>query len=68
MDSTPSPNLPALAPPDIEPATPRAPLLAERSDFLEGDTPAAAKVQAFRVPPRLLQEYPLRMVLPIPAF
>jgi hypothetical protein len=56
-------NLPAVPPTDAESAPPRAPLVPERSDFLEGDTPAAAKVQAFRVPPKLLQEYPLRMVL-----
>ena len=41
-------NLPALPPPDAEAASPRrTPLLAERSDFLEGDSPAAAKVEAF---------------------
>ena len=41
-------NLPALPPPDAEAASPRrTPLLAERSDFLEGDAPAAAKVEAF---------------------
>jgi integrase/recombinase XerD len=34
-------TLPAVSPPK------RAPLLPERSDFLEGDTPAAAKVEAF---------------------
>ena len=60
-------NLPAVPPTDAGRRHP-APLVPERSDFLEGDTPAAAKVQAFRVPPKLLQEYPLRMVLPIPAF
>ena len=38
--------LPALPPPDAEVA-PRPPLLAERSDFLEGDSPAAEKVEAF---------------------
>ena len=46
MEST--TNLPALPPPDAEAASPRrTPLLAERSDFLEGDAPAAAKVEAF---------------------
>jgi hypothetical protein len=29
------------------PKTPRKPLLAERTDFLDGDVPAAAKVEAF---------------------
>ncbi len=44
METTP----PALPPPDAEAAPPRpAPLLPERSDFLEGDAPAAAKVEAF---------------------
>ena len=36
-------GLPALPPP----APPRAPLVPERSEFLEGDAPAAAKVEAF---------------------
>jgi len=46
-DAEPRPNsgagdgLPAVSPPK------RAPLLPERSDFLEGDAPAAAKVEAF---------------------
>jgi integrase len=41
-------NLPALPPPDAEAASPRrTPLLAERSEFLEGDAPAAEKVEAF---------------------
>ena len=39
--------LPALPPPDAEVAPPRTPLLPERSDFLEGDAPAAEKVEAF---------------------
>ena len=40
--------LPALPPPDAEAAPPRrTPLLPERSDFLEGDAPAAEKVEAF---------------------
>ena len=47
MDPIPSPTLPAVAPPDTEPVAPRAPLLPERTDFLEGDAPAAAKVEAF---------------------
>jgi site-specific recombinase XerD len=47
MDSIPSPNLPAVAPPDAAPEPARAPLLPERSDFLEGDAPAADKVQTF---------------------
>ena len=41
-------DLPALPPPDTAAAAPpRTPLLPERSDFLEGDAPAAAKVEAF---------------------
>src|SRR5512132_2231435 len=40
-------TLPALPPPDTEVAPPRTPLLPERSDFLEGDAPAAEKVEAF---------------------
>ena len=41
-------TLSALPPPDAEAASPRrTPLLPERSDFLEGDAPAADKVQAF---------------------
>ena len=40
-------TLPALPPPDTEVAPPRTPLLPERSDFLEGDSPAAEKVEAF---------------------
>src|SRR5208337_1271949 len=36
-------NLPALPPPTPH----RPPLVPERSDFLEGDAPAADKVQAF---------------------
>ena len=47
MDSTPSPTLPAIAPPDAAQAAPRVPLVPERSDFFEGDAPAADKVQAF---------------------
>jgi hypothetical protein len=43
----PSPNLPAIPQPEAEPAPPRVPLMPERSDFLEGDTPAADKVEAF---------------------
>jgi site-specific recombinase XerD len=42
-------NLPAVPPTEAAAATstPRAPLLPERTDFLEGDSPAAAKVEAF---------------------
>jgi Phage integrase, N-terminal SAM-like domain len=40
-------NLPAVLPTEAEPAPPRTPLMPERSDFLEGDSPAAAKVEAF---------------------
>ena len=40
--------VPALPPPAAEVAPPRrTPLLPERSDFLEGDAPAAEKVEAF---------------------
>src|SRR5512135_40900 len=38
---------PALPPPGAAVAPPRTPLLPERSDFLEGDSPAAEKVEAF---------------------
>ena len=48
MDSMPPRiNLPAIPLPDAAAAPSRAPLLPERSDFLEGDLPAAAKVEAF---------------------
>ena len=48
MDSMPPRiNLPAIPQQDAEPAPPRSPLLPERTDFLEGDAPAAAKVEAF---------------------
>ena len=40
-------NLPAIPQQDAEPAPPHTPLLPERTDFLEGDAPAAAKVEAF---------------------
>jgi hypothetical protein len=40
-------NVPAVPPTDAEPAPPHTPLLPERTDFLEGDAPAAAKVEAF---------------------
>src|SRR5437773_3097278 len=44
----PSPtNVPAIPQPEAEPAPPRTPLVPERSDFLEGDAPAASKVEAF---------------------
>ena len=45
MDSIPSPTLPVVASTVAKPSRP--PLLPERSDFLEGDAPAADKVQAF---------------------
>ena len=38
-------NLPAVLPTDA--ASARPPLVPERTDFLEGDAPAAAKVEAF---------------------
>src|SRR5216110_1581037 len=48
MDSIPSPTLPAIAPPqDVPPAPARPALVPERSDFLDGDAPAAEKVAAF---------------------
>jgi len=40
-------NLPAVPPTDAEPAPPHTPLMPERTDFLEGDAPAASKVEAF---------------------
>ena len=40
-------NLPAVPPTEAEPAPPPTPLVPERTDFLEGDAPAAAKVEAF---------------------
>src|SRR5215813_3274024 len=40
-------HLLAVPQPEAEPAPPRVPLVPERSDFLEGDSPAAAKVEAF---------------------
>src|SRR4051795_5546829 len=40
-------DIPALPQTEAEPAPPRAPLVPERSDFLEGDAPAADKVEAF---------------------
>jgi hypothetical protein len=39
-------NLPAVLPTDAASARP-APMVPERTDFLEGDAPAAAKVEAF---------------------
>jgi hypothetical protein len=39
--------VPAIPLPDAEPAPPRTLLVPERSDFLEGDAPAADKVGAF---------------------
>src|SRR5271166_1142057 len=47
MDHIHPPTLPAVVPPDVEPAPPHTPLMPERTDFLEGDAPAAAKVEAF---------------------
>ena len=54
MDSMPKPShLSNLCSADIscrtdaQPATPPAPLVPERSDFLKGDAPAAARVEAF---------------------
>ena len=43
-----TPSVPALPPPEAAAAArTAAPLLSERSDFLEGDAPAARKVEAF---------------------
>src|SRR5215468_12109496 len=42
----PPPDLPAV-PANEDRLPPRVPLVPERSDFLEGDSPAAAKVEAF---------------------
>src|SRR5437016_33102 len=42
----PSPNLPAV-PANDDKLPARVPLVPERSDFLEGDSPAATKVEAF---------------------
>src|SRR4051794_22659154 len=47
MDSMTPSNLPAIPADEDVPAPPRVPLVPERSDFLEGDGPAADKVQAF---------------------
>src|SRR4051812_45441235 len=47
MDSMPSPiHLPAV-PPEVDSPPPRTPLMPERTDFLDGDAPAAARVEAF---------------------
>src|SRR3954471_15795225 len=43
---TPS-NLPAILQPEAEAPPPRPPLVPERTEFLEGDSPAAARVEAF---------------------
>src|SRR5436853_4203815 len=40
-------DIPATPQPEAELVPHRTPLLAERSDFLDGDVPAAAKVEAF---------------------
>src|SRR3954454_2376964 len=47
MDSMTASNLPAVPTPEAEAVPPRPPLVPERSDFLEGDSPAAGKVGAF---------------------
>src|SRR3954451_15788501 len=47
MDSMNPSNLPAVSTPEAEAAPLRPPLVPERSDFLEGDAPAAARVEAF---------------------
>src|SRR5262249_43532091 len=49
MDSMPSSMLPAVPANEDELPLSRVPLVPERSDFLEGDSPAADKVQAFLV-------------------
>ena len=40
-------NIPALPLPEPQGVSPRVPLVPERIEFLEGDTPAAEKVEAF---------------------
>src|SRR4051812_32530537 len=48
MDSTPPRiDAPPTPPTAADPPPPRAPLMPERSDSLDGDSPAAAKVEAF---------------------
>src|SRR4051812_3893941 len=47
MDYMPPSNRPAVPVPEAEAAPLRPPLVPERSDFLEGDAPAAARVEAF---------------------
>src|SRR4051812_32212435 len=47
MDSMNPSNLPAVPTPEAEAVPPRPPLVPERTDFLEGDAPAAEKVEAF---------------------
>src|SRR4051812_21910823 len=47
MDSMNPSNLPAVPTPEAEAVPPRPPLVPERTDFLEGDAPAAARVEAF---------------------
>src|SRR3954471_4118916 len=47
MDSMTPSNLPAVPASEAEATPPRPPLVPERSDFLEGDAPAAEKVEAF---------------------
>lgn len=40
-------TLPAVPSPAVDPPPPHTPLVPERTDFLDGDAPAAAKVEAF---------------------
>src|SRR4051794_19158789 len=47
MDNMPANNLPDIPEPEAEAVPPHPPLVPERSDFLEGDAPAAARVEAF---------------------
>src|SRR3954471_17198595 len=47
MDSMTPSNLPAVPASEAEATAARPPLVPERSDFLEGDAPAAARVEAF---------------------
>jgi hypothetical protein len=47
MESIPSLNLQAVPPTEAKPRASRPPLLPERSDFFDGDAPAADKVANF---------------------
>src|SRR3954463_16642559 len=47
MESMTPSKLPAIPEPEVEAPPPHAPLVPERSDFFEGDAPAAARVEAF---------------------